>query len=37
MKIAGTVLFFSWLATYQCNFIIENCSSVGAGVHKVEK
>ena len=36
-KIAGTVLFASWLTTYQWKKIIENCNSVGAGVHKVGK
>ena len=36
-KIAGTVLFASWLATYQWKKIIENCNSVGAGAHKVGK
>ena len=36
-KIAGTVLFVSWLATYQWKKIIENCNSVGAGAHKVGK
>ena len=30
-KIAGTVLFISWLATHQRNFFFENCNSVGAG------
>ena len=36
-KIAGTVLFVSWLATYQWKKIIENCNSVGVGAHKVGK
>ena len=36
-KIAGTVLFVSWLAIYQWKKIIENCNSVGAGAHKVGK
>ena len=36
-KIAGTVLFVSWLATYQWKKIIENFNSVGAGAHKVGK
>ena len=36
-KIAGTVLFVSWLAKYQWKKIIEQCNSVGAGVHKVGK
>ena len=36
-KIAGTVLFVSWLTTYQWKKIIENCNSVGVGAHKVGK
>ena len=34
-EITGTVLFVSWLATYQWKKIIENCNSVGAGADKV--
>ena len=33
-KIAGTVLFVSWLATYQWKKIIDNFNSVGTGDHK---
>ena len=29
-KMVATVLFVSWLATYQWKNIIENCNSVGA-------
>ena len=36
-NITGTVLFVSWLATYQWEKIIENCNSVGAGAQKVGK
>ena len=36
-KIAGTVLFASWLATCQWKKIIENFISVGAGAHNVGK
>ena len=36
-KIAGTVLFVSWLAMYKSKTIIENWNSVGAGVHEVAK
>ena len=37
MKIAGTVLFVSWLAKYKWKKIIENYNAVGAGAHNVEK
>ena len=36
-KITGTVLFVSWLDTFHWKKIIENCNSVGAGAHKIEK
>ena len=36
-KIPATVLFAPWLATYQWKNFIQNCNSVGAGAHKVEK
>ena len=36
-KIAGTVLFVSWLAKYQWRKIIEDYNSVGAESHKVGK
>ena len=36
-KIAGTILFAPWLASYQCKLIIENCNSIDAGAHKVQK
>ena len=34
-KMAGTVLFVSWLTTYQWKNIIENCNSVGAGAQSI--
>ena len=37
MKIAGTILFVSWLAIYQRKTITENCNFVGAGAHKIGK
>ena len=36
-KIAGTVLFVSWLAEYRWKKIIEQYNFVGAGAHKVGK
>ena len=36
-KIAGTVLFDSWLAKHKWKKVIENYNSVGAGAHKVGK
>ena len=36
-EIEGTVLFVSWLATYQWKKIIKNCNYVRAGPHKVGK
>ena len=36
-KIAGKILFLSWLAKYQWKKIIEHYNSVGAGAHKVRK
>ena len=36
-NIPATVLFAPWLATYQWKNLIQNCNSVGAGAHKVEK
>ena len=36
-KIAGTVLFISWLATCHWKKIIENCNSVGAGAQNIGK
>ena len=36
-KIAGTVLFVSLLATYQCKKIIENCNFVSAEAQNIGK
>ena len=36
-KIAGTVLFMPWLATYKWNKVTENCNSVSAGAYKAGK
>ena len=36
-KIMNTYLFVTWLATYHWKNNIENCNSVGAGAHKLEK
>ena len=36
-KIAGMVLFFSWLAKYQSKKNIEHYNYVGAGAHKIGK
>ena len=33
----STVVFVSWLATYQWQKIIENFNSVGAGAHRLGK
>ena len=36
-KIAGTVLFVSWLVYIAVKKYIEKCSSVDAGAHKIGK
>ena len=36
-EIAGTVLFVSLLATYQCKKSIENCNFVSAEAHNIGK